>query len=464
MAAKITARERHLFIENMFSKLENVPIDTIIGLRIRIKPNGRHMMGLCPFHNDLHYGSFIVTPSKNLWKCFACGDGYGGNGIKFISLYDGIDYLQAAFKVALELRFISFDDYELYANQTYDKKYVTRLEKKYDTSSKTCYKESPKASFDICHNIYKAMKAACTLSEEHHRQLSETRHLPEERISSDYFTFPAKSYQKNKVIKLIREQYPEYTDEVLMTVPGFYYDKRYNKVSFYGTEGIAFLIHDTIGRVAAIQIRRDNVKEGQSRYTWFSSSFAMYDSDKYMGGASPGAPIDVLYPENTDRSILCITEGRFKSEVIRTAGNLSMSLQGVGSWRGIDKAINEVMETRSVRQIFLMFDSDMFGKPEVFTQLHKLATALSSAFPGIRIRIACWPIAGGKGIDDLFINGNISTVQYKEFDALCELYKSVLQSTLECFEYEKIRDIPDEQKAAFADTLQAAEENAILSA
>ena len=66
------------------------------------------------------------------------------------------------------------------------------------------------------------------------------------------------------------------------------------------------------GRVAAIQIRRDTIKEGQQRYIWFSSSFAPYEPDKYIGGTGCGSPRDILYPPNTDRSILCITEGRFK--------------------------------------------------------------------------------------------------------------------------------------------------------
>ena len=117
MAAKITEKERHIFIENMFAKLENISVESIVGSRIPLKRNGRHLLGLCPFHNDTHLGSFLVTPDRGIWKCFACGDGYAGNGIKFISLYDGIDYLQAAFKVALEKGIITYDEYSLYSQR-----------------------------------------------------------------------------------------------------------------------------------------------------------------------------------------------------------------------------------------------------------------------------------------------------------------------------------------------------------
>lgn len=73
--------------------------------------------------------------------------------------------------------------------------------------------------------------------------------------------FPCLSWEKNNVIKKIREEYPEYTDEVLMTVPGFYYDRTKKKIAFYAVKGIGMLIHDVYGRVAAIQIRRDTIKE-----------------------------------------------------------------------------------------------------------------------------------------------------------------------------------------------------------
>lgn len=110
----ITKKNRHEFIEDMFFKLENIPVEQIVGSRISLKQQGPHFYGLCPFHVDHHVGSFVVTPRKGIWKCFTCGDNFGGNGIKFISLYDGIDYLQAAFKVAYENNIITYEEFPLY--------------------------------------------------------------------------------------------------------------------------------------------------------------------------------------------------------------------------------------------------------------------------------------------------------------------------------------------------------------
>jgi len=59
---------------------------------IRMKKNGQSFFGLCPFHNDKN-PSFSVTPSKNEWHCFGCGK--GGDPIRFIELFDHVDFKEA---------------------------------------------------------------------------------------------------------------------------------------------------------------------------------------------------------------------------------------------------------------------------------------------------------------------------------------------------------------------------------
>lgn len=90
-------KDRYEFIEEMFEKLGRISVEQIVGRYTKLIPRGRHWMGLCPFHRDTKLGSFIVTPDKGMWKCFSCGDEYAGNGVKFVSLYKNITYLEAAF-------------------------------------------------------------------------------------------------------------------------------------------------------------------------------------------------------------------------------------------------------------------------------------------------------------------------------------------------------------------------------
>ena len=59
---------------------------------IKLKKNGKGYFGLCPFHNDTN-PSLSITPSKNEWHCFGCGK--GGDVIRFIELFDQVDFKEA---------------------------------------------------------------------------------------------------------------------------------------------------------------------------------------------------------------------------------------------------------------------------------------------------------------------------------------------------------------------------------
>ncbi len=59
---------------------------------IRLKKNGKGYFGLCPFHQDKN-PSLSITPSKNQWHCFGCGK--GGDVIRFVELYDQVDFKEA---------------------------------------------------------------------------------------------------------------------------------------------------------------------------------------------------------------------------------------------------------------------------------------------------------------------------------------------------------------------------------
>ena len=59
---------------------------------VTLKRAGANMKGLCPFHDDTT-PSFMVSPAKNLCKCFACGE--GGTPLNFIMKHEGISYPEA---------------------------------------------------------------------------------------------------------------------------------------------------------------------------------------------------------------------------------------------------------------------------------------------------------------------------------------------------------------------------------
>ena len=59
---------------------------------VTLRKAGVNYKGLCPFHDD-RTPSFVVSPSKGLCKCFACGK--GGNAVHFIMEHEQLSYPDA---------------------------------------------------------------------------------------------------------------------------------------------------------------------------------------------------------------------------------------------------------------------------------------------------------------------------------------------------------------------------------
>lgn len=453
-------KERYEFIEQMFEKLDTVSVDAVVGQYVQLRQQGRHLMGYCPFHQGSHLGSFIVTPDKGLWKCFACGDGYGGNGINFVSKYKGINYLDAAFDIAKDHGLISFDEYEKFANQNYSDNYIRELTERQERKHKKNSPNQVKANAQIIHNVYLCIKENSVLSPDHKETLINERKLSPERIKEDYFTFPIRS--KEKIIKKIQEQYPEYSDAILSTVPGFFIKKSTGKLSYSGYKGLGILIRDCNGMIQAIQIRKDTKKEEESRYTWFSSSFASYKPEEFIGGCGSGSPKDVLFPNVDKKHILCITEGRFKSEKLIESGNASISVQGVTSWKGIEKSISGCLKKIVYSKIYLFFDSDILGNHFLFVQSEKMVRFLQAQFPDITFYYAFWHKKDGKGIDDCINNGNMKTVKFFSVGNATRLVNNCFIELLEKYGIKKFQQLTHEQALQFISDLQNACEQILL--
>lgn len=453
-------KERYEFIEQMFEKLDTVSVDAVVGQYVQLRQQGRHLMGYCPFHQGSHLGSFIVTPDKGLWKCFACGDGYGGNGINFVSKYKGINYLDAAFDIAKDHGLISFDEYEKFANQNYSDNYIRELTERQERKHKKNSPNQVKANAQIIHNVYLCIKENSVLSPDHKETLINERKLSPERIKEDYFTFPIRS--KEKIIKKIQEQYPEYSDAILSTIPGFFIKKSTGKLSYSGYKGLGILIRDCNGMIQAIQIRKDTKKEEESRYTWFSSSFASYKPEEFIGGCGSGSPKDVLFPNVDKKHILCITEGRFKSEKLIESGNTSISVQGVTSWKGIEKSISGCLKKIVYSKIYLFFDSDILGNHFLFVQSEKMVRFLQAQFPDITFYYAFWHKKDGKGIDDCINNGNMKTVKYFSVGNATRLVNNCFIELLEKYGIKKFQQLTHEQALQFISDLQNACEQILL--
>lgn len=56
-------------------------IEEVVSDYVTLKKRGANLIGLCPFHNE-KTGSFTVSPSKGIYKCFGCGA--SGHAVGFI--------------------------------------------------------------------------------------------------------------------------------------------------------------------------------------------------------------------------------------------------------------------------------------------------------------------------------------------------------------------------------------------
>ena len=80
--------------------MERVDLAEVVsGYGISLKAQGRHLYGLCPFHQE-RTPSFCINTDKNLWYCHGCGK--GGNVINFVMEMERVPFPMAVRKLLRE--------------------------------------------------------------------------------------------------------------------------------------------------------------------------------------------------------------------------------------------------------------------------------------------------------------------------------------------------------------------------
>jgi len=81
------------FSSDLLEEIRNrCDIVDIISEYVHLKPAGKGFKGLCPFHGE-KTPSFMVSPEKQLFHCFGCGE--GGNVFNFLMKYEKISFFEA---------------------------------------------------------------------------------------------------------------------------------------------------------------------------------------------------------------------------------------------------------------------------------------------------------------------------------------------------------------------------------
>ena len=72
-------------------------IEEVVSDYVSLKKRGANLIGLCPFHHE-KTGSFTVSPSKGIYKCFGCGK--SGHAIGFVMEIEQCGFADAVKQVA----------------------------------------------------------------------------------------------------------------------------------------------------------------------------------------------------------------------------------------------------------------------------------------------------------------------------------------------------------------------------
>ncbi|MGL2491389.1 DNA primase [Helicobacter pylori] len=84
-------------ITNLQPLKDRIQIMEVLENYINLYKIGANFKACCPFHDE-RTASFIVSPEKNIYKCFGCG--VSGDALKFLQEYKKLSFIEAVEEVA----------------------------------------------------------------------------------------------------------------------------------------------------------------------------------------------------------------------------------------------------------------------------------------------------------------------------------------------------------------------------
>ncbi len=116
------------YIQNKL--LPAVSIEEVIEHYVKLKKQGVNYTCCCPFHNE-KTPSFVVSPSKGIFKCFGCG--VSGNALDFVVKYKNLTFVDGVEELARLVG--STVEYE---ESLHSSKYNTNYAQYYELMDRVC--------------------------------------------------------------------------------------------------------------------------------------------------------------------------------------------------------------------------------------------------------------------------------------------------------------------------------------
>ncbi|WP_456393679.1 DNA primase [Persephonella sp.] len=338
--------------ETIEEVLRTANVYDVISEYINLERAGSNYKALCPFHSE-KTPSFMVSPQKNIFKCFGCGK--SGNALTFLMEYEGLSFGEAVVKLAekynIPVKFTKSDDRAVF------KQKLLQITEKIKEFYKNQLKNSPEAK----------------------------KYLKERQISPsiiEKFELGYAPEDSSKLREFVQKEGIQIEDLsriglISLTDDGRFYDK------FRGR--IIFPIKDHRGRVVAFGGR---VISGDRTPKYLNSP----ETEIYSKGK-------VLYGFYEARDFL-----REKKEAVIVEGYFDLISLYQAGIKNVVATLGTAMTpqqgkllSRFVKRAVLMFDSDSAGK--------KAVIRASKVLLSNRIEVYYCPLEKGKDPDELAKEG-----------------------------------------------------------
>ena len=326
-----------------------------------------------------------MIPDKSIFRCCRCGT--GGNTTNFVALIENISS-KSAYEKIKEMDFSS-------STAKYSKILISSIKRP----------STPIASPETRDKVYRAMLNDLSLNDKHIADLKR-RGLSDEEISNSlYRSIPAKTTRLP--YRLISAGYR------LIGIPGFYLENNTWKM-VTNKKGYLVPFINTDGLITSLQIRLDDVTDGQKYKAFSSTGF-------YKGTKAKFDAHLTNISENIPKTIY-LTEGSLKADIatilIKKMYNKDVSflaIPGVSNTKPLVSAL-EFLKKKGVKRVVDCFDMDktqgMDENVKINLNVEKSVKKIEDICKndlGLEFQTMTWD--KGKGIDDYLARAMSSQAQ-----------------------------------------------------
>lgn len=359
-------------IDDVISRADIVDV---ISKYIKVKKSGQNFFACCPFHNEKS-ASFSISPSKQIFHCFGCGE--SGNSITFVMKYLGLDFVGAVRSLA--------EQYNVYLPQEQNFTPQDREEQKKKKQHKL--------------NIHDVLKKAVNyyrrqlLTSSYATHYLENRELTKETIDKFELGFAPNGFQN------LASEFSDYATNKLLIDSGLTLDSESGRRYDRFRERITYPIKNIKGEVIGFGGRI--ITKGEPKYL-NSPETELFNKSKELYGLFEAAKsireqnqvivvegyMDViaLHQHGITNAVATmgtsVTEEHIK-QLFRMCDNICYSFDGdnagkKAAWRALERSVGLVTDIKAVNFLFLPeeHDPDSFVR-QFGTDAFKLCIANSS--------------------------------------------------------------------------------------